>query len=248
MSKKFSKQIQIQNEMVVPNTLNSNPSQLINEINGKLDSQNIPVNSIAESSFSAPVEEDTGTVTEDKFKWTGASQTYYEVNRTQLAHGSAINWFNRITSFDLKTEDWNKGWNKVEELNANFERLFIFDQMKEGMLTGCARVNFRHGINVVQYGSDPVISARTGFDWWTRWGVFVNDVLIAESGKVYPRGENLVIPFSVPVGSQQIRIDIRWKTWTNNAIETGDPPLYTGDPTTDLEIWGVGLWARNQYR
>ena len=82
-------------------------------------------------------------------------------------------------------------------------------------------------------------------DWWSRWGVFVNDILIAESGECFPRLENLVIPFSVPVGSQAIRIDLRWKTITTQALNVSG---YTSDPTTDLELFGAEIMARNTYR
>jgi hypothetical protein len=75
--------------------------------------------------------------------------------------------------------------------------------------------------------------------------VFINDVLIAESGNCFPRLENLVISFSIPVGSQTIRIDLRWKTITTQALNVS---AYTPDPTTDLEIFGAEIMARNTYR
>jgi hypothetical protein len=242
--KKFPKKLQWDYTQVVPETFNENVEHYAGELNGGLDSTNLPVDSLSFKKFEPVTITDLSAGDVKKFKWEAATQTYYESTKYQNLD-SDTTWHDTIIDLDLKTYNWGKNWNKLEAI-GQFDDIFIQDQMVEGMLSGCARINFRHGVNVVTYISgETTLHAQTGFDWWTRWGVFVNDVLVAESGECYPRGENLVIPFSIPVGSQKVRIDIRWKSITSNALNT---PSYTDNPTTPLELWSAGIWARNTYR
>ena len=241
--KQFPVQMQQQNTMIVPQTLNTNTSLYENETNGRLNGQNIAVDSINYSHFK-PVDVSTvnsGKIITTKFK--GATQQYQSVSRYNKDFGGDI--FAYILAADLITIDWNKGWNYLTSL-SNFEELIVDMDCKEGMLSGFFQVNFRHGINVVAYQpEETILYAETSYDWWTRWGLFINDVLIAETGTCYPRLENLVIPFSVPVGSQNVRIDIRWKTITTNALTVTS---VDGNPTTKLEMFGAEILAKNTYR
>ena len=146
--KQFPVQMQQQNTMIVPQTLNTNTSLYENETNGRLNGQNIAVDSINFSHFK-PVDVSTvnsGKIITTKFK--GATQQYQSVSR------------------------YNKDF----------------------------------GGNIFAY---------------------------------------LVIPFSVPVGSQNVRIDIRWKTITTNALTVTS---IDGNPTTKLEMFGAEILAKNTYR
>ena len=68
------------------------------------------------------------------------------------------------------------------------------------MTNCCFDINFRHGFDVLEItaGSNQI----RGEEWWSRWGLFCNDVLIAETSRVYPRLSNLSVPFKLFVGSQ----------------------------------------------
>lgn len=242
--KKFPKKLQWDNTQVVPDTFNENVENYAGELNGGLDSTNLPINSLSYKKLDAVNVADESLGNLKKFSWKGETQAYYEATVYKNLD-SDTTWHALMEEVDLKTYSWSKNWNKLTDV-PNFDDVFIQDQVVEGMLTGCARINFRHGVNVIVYISDETtLHAEIGYDWWTSWGVFVNDVLVAESGRCYPRGENLVIPFSVPVGSQQVKVDIRWKSITTNAVTI---PTYTSNPTTPLELWSAGIWARNTYR
>jgi len=235
--KQYPKEQQDQNKMVIPQTFNTNTSIYENETNGGLNGQNMPVEQLTHLNFIAPAQS-TATTTVKTTKWQGQTQQYKEVSR--YAQDFAGDQYTYLLAYDLKTNDWNKGWNRLEEL-PNFSELLLDMDCKEGMLNGCFSINFRHGFNVV---STEGLTYVTGGDWWTVWGIFINDTLLAETDTCYPRLENLVVPFSVPVGTQSVRLDLRWKTYTTTAVGGG----YTGDPTTDLEIFGAAIWARNTYR
>lgn len=237
--KQYPKQLQEQYKQVDPSLLNTNPSIYLNETKGGLNGQNIPVESLTHTKFEAPTNTTTTTSKSITTEFIGATQQYKSVSRYAQDFGSDN--FTVLLAFDLKTEEWNKGWNRLEDL-TNFDEIICKMDCKEGMLNGLAQINFRHGTNVVENGG---FYFETGLSWWTRWGVFLNDVLIAETGNCFPRLENLVIPFSIPVGSQTVRIDLRWKTITTQALNVSG---YTPDPTTDLEIFGAEIMARNTYR
>lgn len=237
--KQYPKQLQEQYRQVVPSLLNTNPSIYLNETQGGLNGQNIPVESLNHTKFKQPTSSKTTTSNTITVEFIGSTQQYKSVSR--YAQDFGADNFTVLYAFDLKTQEWNKNWNRLEEISG-FDELVCKMDCKEGMLNGLAQINFRHGTNVI---NSEGLNYETGLDWWTRWGVFVNDILIAESGECFPRLENLVIPFSVPVGSQAIRIDLRWKTITTQALNVSG---YTPDPTTDLEIFGAEIMARNTYR
>ena len=63
---------------------------------------------------------------------------------------------------------------------------FLDFDAKEGMLTGCAVIDFHHGVDRIVYQSDETtFRIFFGSDWWTGWGVFVNDTLVGLPTSVY---------------------------------------------------------------
>ena len=92
---------------------------------------------------------------------------------------------------------------------------------------------------------DTPANVPFGNDWWTRWGIFCNDVLIAETGRVYPRLQNLTVPFKLFVGAQPVRLELRWQTITTSPREELG---VTTNPTSRMEIYGASIWACNTKR
>ena len=74
----------------------------------------------------------------------------------------------------------------------------------------------------------------------------MNGQLIADTGKCYPRGENLVIPWKIPIGTQNVNLSVRWQTISTGVL-TG-AGTFTADPSTYLEIFGAEVWACNTYK
>ena len=81
-----------------------------------------------------------------------------------------------------------------------------------------------------------------GYDWWTEWGVFVNDVLVARTGQIPPRRHTVQLPFNVPIGSQPV--DVQLKFMTNNSIVIGTDNSHG----TEVDVFSATCWVRNVYR
>ena len=231
---------QEQSHVVTPRALDTNVRGVVSEANGGLDSLNMPVESLEHTNFLEARIIDKSTTDLDGGEFNGETQTYSTLKRWNV--DNAIPYYDPLVTFDLKSESWTKGWNRLTDINSKFSDFELEVECKEGMLTGHAVISFRHGYELDFVEGLPTI---IGEDWWTRWGIFVNDVLVAETGECYARLETLVVPFSVPVGTQKVVVDLRWQSITTYAVEDPD---YVGDPSQPLEIFGSTMWVRNTFR
>ena len=153
-----------------------------------------------------------------------------------------------IASIDLPTANWSSGWNKLVDYGSMDYTFLEFDA-QEGMLTGEAISDFHHGVDRIVYqsgsgGDEVTIRVFFGFDWNTQWGVFVNDVLVAQTSTIFARRITATIPFKVPCGSQKVKIELKWKATTSDAIGTA----YQGNPSRPIDIYGAEIMCRNTKR
>lgn len=243
MSKTYQEKPNHQFGQVKSDNINSNITGILDEWNGNLGSNNLPIKALTASNFKDGAGK-TGFSSARKAEWIGQGQNYHRTKRWNVAEAGLQVW-EVVESIDLGTSNWGKGWNPLENYGSFSNNYLDFDA-KEGMLVGCAVVDFFHGYNRVVYQGegDVTIRAFVGQDWWTQWGVFVNDTLVAETSDTFPRRETINLPFKVPVGSQKVKIDLRWKSITSDALGTG----WIGNPSTPLEIYGAEIWTRNVYR
>lgn len=252
MGKVFT-QIPLHNhQQVKPESLNKNIDKYLSSFNGTLDGHNNPVDSTTTTHFVDPTAStslsDTG-VGADVFKrgTEYPTQSYYQTRRSSSFEPTVTDVWTPIVTLDLDTGQWSKGFNILTEL-PDFENFPLTFEAVEGQLVGCATVDWEHGTQVfqVQVSDDPPAFAprSRGFDWWTEWGVFVNNVLVARSGFIYPRRHTTQIPFTIPVGSQSVTIDVRFITTTNRAL--GSPSLEV--TSSEFNIFSAEIWVRNQYR
>jgi hypothetical protein len=242
MAKTYQDKPQHQFAQVKDESLNNNITTVLDEWNGNLGSNNLPIASLVAANF----KDGSGSVgfsLSRKVIWTGQGQNYHRVKRWNVAE-AGLNVWDVVESIDLSNSNWGKGWNPLENYGTFSENYLDFDA-KEGMIIGCAVIDYFHGYNRVAWqDGETTLRAFYGDQWWVQWGVFVNDTLVAETGSTYPRRETINLPFKVPVGSQKLKIDLRWKALTSNAVSTG----FLGNPSTPLEVYGAEIWVRNVYR
>ena len=206
----------------------------LDQFNGGLDSNNMPVDSVGEAKLVEPAPNQpglSGPVT--KFSSEMPTQAYYFSRRSNTQEQAKLIW-EPIFETNLDTDTWSAGFNKLVDLDSGFALFPLQFDAKEGMLVGCATIDWEHGNQVfnVSTGDGP------------EWAVFINNVLVARSGYIYPRRHTTQLPFSVPCGSQPVQIDVRVKlnTWR----VSGSPNFDT--TSSPFKMFGATLWARNHYR
>lgn len=245
MSKVFPKFKQTEYEIVIPDVLNTNTQNTAGEINGRLDSANMPVRTLTYKHFQEPEYNEVASANLTTVEWTGSTQKYKEIRRWNWEHGATPTWSEQLQALDLKTIDWNKGWNDLREYSG-WENFELDLDCWEGYLSGQVNIDFHHGLQTIAYSeNDTTFYIMIGYAWETQWAVFVNGAMVAETGPLSPYGLNVVIPFGLGVGSGTARITIAWRATTTKDIFSGK---YPNDPTTDLELFGATIWARNTRR
>jgi hypothetical protein len=227
-------------DQVKPDSINDNTKSTIGVYNGRLDGQNVPVASIDNTKFIPCNVTSNNTADLYAFAWTGQTQDYYFIRRWQDLEETSDGIHKPLVFFNLLSDDWSSGWNNITEVDSTFSEFILNLNSQSGTLSGCFDINFRHGVDVQEVSG---VIYNIGMEWWTRWGLFCNDVLIAESGRVYPRLENLSIPFSISVGTQPIKLELKWQT-----VSTEDRPAGGTEPFGKLEIYGASIWACNTKR
>ena len=248
MAKTFTDVPIHQFDQVKTSNITKNLEHHLQEFNGKLDSNNMPMESVFEGKMvggTVPLSDSSGAVTKTSARF--PSQAYYFTRRSNTEASQDI--YTPTTVIDLDTGTWGAGFNKLNVLDSNFNNHALNFDATEGMLVGCATIDWEHGNQVFnsKASEDPLTftALGQGFGWWTEWAVFVNNVLVARSGEMYPKRHTTQLPFAVACGSQNIEIDVRCQinTWKANENPSGVLPT-----SSDFYIFSATIWARNQYR
>ena len=229
-------------DQVKPENINDNTRAVIGEYNGRLDGQNFPVDTIDKLKFAPPTLTSQSTANVYGFKHEGQTQDYHFVRRwNTYEQGQDIH--RPLVTFDLQNNSWSSGWNNISDIDAAFNDLVLEFEAKSGTLNGCFDIDFRHGTDMIlNHQSTATIWSN---DWWSRWGLFCNDILIAETGRVYPRLQNLSIPFKIFVGTQPVRLELKWQTINTSPNQELN---IIATPESYMEIYGASIWACNTKR
>ena len=231
-----------------PENLNDNLDKYLSQFNGNLDGHNNAVETMREQHFILP---NDGTFSDTapgahclKLGTSYATQAYFKTRRSSSYEEVGLDVWTPILTIDLDSDSWSKGFNILTQF-TDFETFPLTFEAKEGQLVGCATIDWEHATQVFQVAVGEGFANRSrGFDWWTEWGVFVNNVLVARSGQLYPRRHTTQIPFTIPCGSQAVTVDVRFITITNRADQS---PNFTTD-SSEFNIFSAEIWVRNEYR
>lgn len=231
-------------DQVKPENINDNTRMVVGEYNGKLDGQNFPVATVDKLKMAPSVYTSQITVYKYAFKVKGQTQDYHFVRRWKGYGGdTGTDVHTPLHTLDLQNSSWSSGWNSLSDIDAKFNEVVLEFEAQNGTINGCFDINFRHGMDIIEDSTNA--DKPFGYDWYSQWGLFCNDVLIAETGRVYPRLQNLTVPYKIFVGSQPVRLDLRWKTITTNPKDELEVDTH---PTSRMEIYGASIWACNTKR
>jgi len=248
MAKTFTDKPLHQFQQVKTDNITANLDKHLDEFNGGLDSNNLPLFRVDQDNIKLPTNPGgiSGNVVKNNIIF--QTQAYYETYRTYNQDGGASDIYDPVLSVDPSQDFWSAGFNRLAELDTSggFDNFPLQFDAKEGMLIGCAVVDWEHGNDVysVDDGDGNIVPRGRGNDWWTELQVYVNNVGVARTGRIYPRRHTTQIPFAVACGSQPIQIDVRVKL--NNWYASGAPSLQ--GHATDFKIFSARIWCRNQFR
>jgi len=225
-------------------------------MNGGLGGEQLPFEGFTADKFAAPVNVDSRVKTTPAGATAGQgsllmSQTFAitKTNITDLEGfqppdgGVGITGILGPPSAEYATNSsaWGPGWNPLTETMS--DGVYLRFDARAGVVKGAALVDFEFYLgDASAYGLG---SAPTGADWRWQVGIFLDGVLIARSGKFPPRRQTMHIPFSFPVPSRSVALDVRWSA---NYDGAGAPNAYAYVSDTKLRIYNATLWMRNQHR
>lgn len=232
-------------DQVKPASLNDNTQKTTGTWNGRLDGQNMPIDSVGKGTLIQPTYSQTSVGGGDcrLTQWTGATQSIYHIQHfSGLTYpGGTINDWLADEQILLYSESWNSGWNHINKLSKYTDFLLEYEAI-EGSINGWFQVNFRYGCDAVTPSGGGGVSV-IGDDWFVNFGLFMNDQLIAESGQLRCRGENATVPFQIPIGSQRTKWDIRWLASVNQNYS-----FYAGDVSAFIELYNAQIFCMNTHK
>jgi hypothetical protein len=253
-------------DIILAPPYNEEINQSVGELNGGLDQNNLPLDSVDRDRLVPPVRTDILT-SPQQVNYVMPSQDYYLAEQ-------CLEFVDPLSGIEVAADTWLIGWQKLESLPGNDKDGFVLNfTATEGMIKGeaCLDAEMRQSCYLYEVNSipanpgDPVVSTlienikdtHTG-----EFGVFVNDLLVARTGPIWLScgRHSYVIPYSCPIASGACHIDVRWiidfknegvgfGTTVNYNFPTNFPaPDGTGLYTAPLVLRNAILWARNQKR
>jgi len=225
-------------------------------MNGGVGSEQMPYESISADKFVAPADIDSTVRTTPAGATTAtaselASQIF-AITQTDIVDLAGFNPPDGgagntgilgppSASYQTNSSAWGPGWNRLSDTVA--EGVYLQWPARAGVVSGALLVDWEFYLgDASSYGLG---AAPTGSQWRWQVGVFVDGVLVARSGRYPPRRHTVHLPFTVPVPSRSVVVDVRWQASYDGA---GTSNAYSYSADTVLRVYNASLWIRNQYR
>ena len=243
MSRQWTKGPQGSGDIILVQPQNEEINQAAAEINGGLDQNNLPLDSIGRVRIIQPV-----------------TTTVASPQQTSIVYASQAYYFSEESSnvATIGEDEWTLGWNKFEVLQGaqSVNGFFLNFQSKEGMLKGevCIDLSVRESFLAVSTVSIPIPEYRIQDKHRGELGVFVNDVLVARTGAVwFSCGRNTyVVPYGCAIGSGPCHVDVRWQQYWENETRNLANEIVLGagriDEVASIVVRNRLTWCRNEYR
>jgi hypothetical protein len=246
MARQYTVGPQLAGDIILVHPQNNEINQAVGELNGSLDQNNMPLNSVSRVELVAPVV--TVIATDPaQTNYVYPSQAYYLAQKCS-------------SSVSLPVSTWSLGWNSFEAAGSAGDRTgFVLDFVaQEGMLKGEALIDFEHRQSYYLFhknigGGDAGFIAKVKDQHTGELGVFVNDVLVARTGPVYIAcgRHTYTIPYATPVKSGPVHVDVRWLIDYKNVEQVFSAGVIYNVGVNQIypvQVYSRQLWCRNQYR
>ena len=253
-----------------PEGVNKETNGVFSSLNGGISGHQVPVNSIVVGKMKAPTY-GTGVISSGDGSTNGIksemlTQTYYftektgtgtyDPDQTQAPFTAGAGSVPAAAKTFSLSSGFGAGWTSIgAEINAGAHLSF---EAKQGMVKGTLVIDTDLPMQFVTAVCDTSSPTRQawadGDNWARRIGIFVNDVLVADTDFNTCTGRyTTMLPFAVPVGSGPVTVDVRFQV---NCREHNTShlaaPVWTGDPAARsailFRVFTSQLTVRNQYR
>lgn len=246
MARQYTVGPQLAGDIILIERQNDEINQAVGELNGSLDQNNMPLDSVGRAQLVPPAYTNiVGPPAQKNYVY--PSQAYYVAEA--------------CNTFLINVDEWALGWNSLESsvFPANRSGFVLDFVAQEGMLKGEAVVDLTHRQSYFLFYYNSTSTGNAGWVEIVRdqhkgeLGVFVNDVLVARTGPVYiALGRfTYTIPYATPVKSGPVHIDVRWLIdYKNEEYVLASDAIYNIGVN---QVFPIGLehrllWCRNQYR
>ncbi len=221
-----------QGQVVLPDDINRSVAQISETFNGGLGQHNMPVAVLTTNKFEVMALDNT--------TWSsiGVVSSYGPCNSFHMSDSTVAGDNTDLASIPLTDGGFKPGWNKLSAIMNEGARLRFTSQ--EGMLKGNALIAWERRMG--HYDSGGGIYVPEGEDLWVEFSVWVNDVMVMQSGPLYPRRSTLDLPFVTPIGSGDCVIEVCWKAITE-ILDSSNT-----EPDQNLNFYSAQTSCRNQYR
>lgn len=244
---------------------NSELSTAASELNGQLDQNNMPLAAVDDPKMADPVtvvDVDNTAVARFFVAHSYMPTQSYHISECSDADPTDLTFF--TTTFN--PDDWRRAWHRLAEKRitpVGFTDFYAGSELKfqaqEGMIVGeilfdvSWRISYWSWIAETVETGETFSGATPRNDAFVEVGVFVNDVCCARTDFQWNGGRfTYHLPFSTPIGTVPVLIDIRFRLKFDNVREPASGPSTTFSITEDwinpLQIRDSQIWARNVYR
>jgi|DEB19_MinimDraft_3_1074340.scaffolds.fasta_scaffold03993_2 hypothetical protein len=241
MARQYTKAPAVAGDITMADDWNDEFGQSLATLNGDLDQNNMPMNSVTQAKFESPV----------------VSSGVGYVHSTMPTQGYFLSYTLGTGQVSFSKDAWLPGWNKLEIPLAGPEGVALTFDALDGMLVGEAvidlewRMSYQAGYdNDTPPPPDPasVTIVQTMAMNFVDVGVFVNDVCVGRTGKQWLGGRfTFVVPYNTPIGSGPTKIDTRAIFYYQNS-RSAIGYIMEQISIADINIGDAILWCRNQWR
>lgn len=244
---------------------NAELSTAASEMSGQLDQNNMPLVSVGDVQMIDPttvVDVDNSGVARFFIAHSYMPTQSYHISQTSDVDPTDASFY--TTTFT--PDEWRRGWHRLAEKRitpvggvnyyAGSELKF---QAQEGMIVGEVLFDASWRISYWSWTAEPTEGGQTFTgatsrnDAFIEVGVFVNDVCCARTDYQWLGGRfTYHIPFSTPIGTTPVLIDIRFRLKFDNEKAPASGPVTTYSIKENwinpFQVRDSAIWARNVYR
>lgn len=244
---------------------NGEISTAASEMSGQLDQNNMPLSSVDDGKMADPttvVDVDSSTVARFFVAHSYMPTQSYHISECSDVDPTDGTWFTTT----WQPDDWRRGWHRLAEKRTTpvggtnyYAGAELKFQAQEGMIVGEALFDASWRISYWSWTAEPVdggqgfVGATERNAAFIEVGVFVNDVCCARTDYQWLGGRYTYhIPFSTPIGTTPVMIDIRFRLKFDNVKEPSAPGVVVYSIKENwinpFQVRDSHIWARNVYR